>query len=64
MFVGCATPESHPAAAADTEAIAHQAHEAYVTAINSNNLDSLLAMLLFEPAGAENESFDKWINGI
>jgi ketosteroid isomerase-like protein len=38
-----------------TDAAAHQAHEAYVTAINSNNLDSLLAVLtedvVFLPAG-------------
>jgi ketosteroid isomerase-like protein len=27
------------------DAAAHQAHDAYVTAINSNNLDALLAML-------------------
>ena len=46
IFAGCSTPESRPAPApVDTVAIAHQAHEAYVTAINSNNLDSLLAML-------------------
>ena len=33
------------AAAVDTAAIAHRAHEDYVNAINSNNLDSLMAML-------------------
>jgi len=46
IFTGCTKRESRPAAiSADTDAIAHQAHEAYVTAINTNNLDSLLAML-------------------
>ena len=37
-------PRSAATAAADNPA-ANQAHEAYVTAINSNNLDSLLGML-------------------
>jgi ketosteroid isomerase-like protein len=46
IFAGCTAPGSRPAAtSADTDAIARQAHEAYVTAINTNNLDSLLAML-------------------
>jgi len=43
IFAGCTKRESRPAV--DTEAIARQAHETYVTAINSNNLDSVLAML-------------------
>lgn len=43
IFAGCTKRESRPAA--ETDAIARQAHEAYVTAINTNNLDSLLAML-------------------
>lgn len=47
VFVaGCGASGSRPAAdAAAADAAAHQAFEAYVTAINSNNLDSLLAML-------------------
>jgi ketosteroid isomerase-like protein len=43
---GCGAPNSHATvdgAAADTTA--RHAHEAYTTAINSNNLDSLLAMV-------------------
>ena len=46
LSAGCSTPT--PQSAANTtasDATAHQAHEAYVTAINSNNLDSLLGML-------------------
>jgi len=44
--VACGTPTPQPAAtpAADDPA-AHQAHEAYVTAINSNNLETLLGVL-------------------
>lgn len=38
-----ATPVVVDTAASDTTA--RQAHEAYVAAINSNNLDSLMAML-------------------
>ena len=53
LCTSCSEPASEPAAAAATQAAdtaaadaaAHQAHEAYVTAINSNNLDSLLDML-------------------
>ena len=42
----CAAPGSRPAAtAAGDDPTAHQAHDAYVTAINSNNLDTLLAVL-------------------
>ena len=42
----CNAPAPQPAAnTAATDAAAHQAHDAYVTAINSNNLDSLLGML-------------------
>jgi hypothetical protein len=42
----CSTPAPHSVAtAAVSDAAAHQAREAYVTAINSNNLDSLLGML-------------------
>ena len=46
-LAACAQPEARPiaAAAVDTAAIAHEAHEAYVTAINSNNVDSLMAVL-------------------
>jgi ketosteroid isomerase-like protein len=40
---GCAAPGSTADNAA-TDATARQAHEAYTAAINSNNLDSLLAM--------------------
>lgn len=48
LLVGlCAACGSQTAADAGTpaEASAHNAHEAYVTAINSNNLESLLGML-------------------
>jgi len=41
---GAETPEQ-TANLADVEASAHLAHENYVAAINSNNLDSLLGML-------------------
>jgi ketosteroid isomerase-like protein len=50
LLAGCGAPASSPtagtsAAAVDTAAIARQAHEGYVNAINSNNLDSLMAVL-------------------
>jgi ketosteroid isomerase-like protein len=42
----CGGPAPQPSANnTGADATAHQAHEAYVTAINSNNLDSLLGML-------------------
>jgi ketosteroid isomerase-like protein len=42
---GCRATGSHATAdGAGADASARQAHEAYTTAINSNNLDSLLAM--------------------
>ena len=46
LCAGCGTPASQPVAgAAAPDSAAYLAHEAYVTAINSNSLDSLLAML-------------------
>ena len=46
VFCGaCGAPKSQPAATADGDAAAHLAHDAYVTAINSNDLDTLLGML-------------------
>jgi hypothetical protein len=46
LFAACSAPASQPAAnAAASDASAHQAHEAYVTAINSNNLESLPGIL-------------------
>lgn len=43
---GCGAPGPHSTAdSAAAEATARQAHEAYTAAINSNNLDSLLAMV-------------------
>ncbi len=50
LLAGCSMPRTAPStagagAAVDTSAIARQAHESYVAAINSNNLDSLLAVL-------------------
>ena len=42
VLAGCITPARQTAAA---DATAHQAHQAYVAAINSNNLDVLLDML-------------------
>jgi ketosteroid isomerase-like protein len=42
---GCSATGSHATAdSAGTDATARRAHEAYTTAINSNNLDSLLAV--------------------
>jgi ketosteroid isomerase-like protein len=42
----CSAPATRAAAnAATDDPAAHQAHEAYVTAINSNNLDTLLGVL-------------------
>ncbi len=46
LCAACNAPAPQPAdGSAAGDAAAHQAHEAYVTAINSNNLDSLLGML-------------------
>ena len=46
LFAACSAPVPQSVAnTAAADATAHQAHEAYVTAINSNNLDSLLGML-------------------
>ena len=46
LCAGCSAPAPQPVSnAVASDAAAHQAHEAYVTAINSNNLDSLLGML-------------------
>jgi hypothetical protein len=47
LILGAVCSRSTPAVAADSaadDASAHQAYEAYVTAINSNNPDSLLGM--------------------
>ena len=42
----CSAPGPQQAATASgDDPAAHQAHEAYVTAINSNNLDTLLGVL-------------------
>lgn len=42
----CGPPGSRPAADREAaEAVEHQTHDAYVTAINSNDRDSILAML-------------------
>ena len=46
LCTACGTPAPQSTAnTAAADATAHQAHEAYVTAINSNKLDSLLGML-------------------
>lgn len=46
LCVGCRAPaQQSVATAGGADTAAHAAHEAYVTAINSNNLDSLLGML-------------------
>jgi len=46
ICAACSAPGSQPAATpAGDDPAAHQAHEAYVTAINSNNLDTLLGVL-------------------
>ena len=44
LCAACGTPSRRPETSGN-DAAAHQAHEAYVTAINSNNLESLLGML-------------------
>ncbi|MEO5797904.1 MAG: DUF4440 domain-containing protein [Gemmatimonadales bacterium] len=47
-LAACSTPAPAPAATAavvDTAAVKRQTHEAYVNAINANNIDSLAAML-------------------
>lgn len=44
LCAACGTPSERPETSGN-DAAAHQAHEAYVTAINSNNLESLLGML-------------------
>jgi len=47
VVAGCAPQRATPPSAArlDTLAVQHAAHESYANAINSNNLDSLLAAL-------------------
>jgi ketosteroid isomerase-like protein len=47
LSASCGNPTSPPTAgpAAGADSGAHLAHKAYVTAINSNNLDELLAVL-------------------
>ena len=46
LSAACGNPASPPAAStAGADSGAHLAHEAYVTAINSNNLDELLGVL-------------------
>lgn len=46
LCAACSAPAPPPAVnTASSDAAARQAHEAYVTAINSNNLDALLGML-------------------
>jgi ketosteroid isomerase-like protein len=71
----CGTPAREAATtAADTAAIdvaAHQAHDAYVTAINSNNLETLLAVLTedvvflsaHEPAMVGKAAVRPWLEG-
>lgn len=44
LSAACSAPSQRPETSGN-DAAAHQAHEAYVTAINSNNLESLLGML-------------------
>ena len=47
LCAGCSTPATQPVVAdtSASDAAAHRAHEAYVTAINSNNLETLLGVL-------------------
>ena len=46
LLLGCGRSGGEPAAVSNAEdTTAHLAHEAYTTAINSNNLDSLSSML-------------------
>jgi len=46
LCAACSAPAPQPGSnTAVSDAAAHQAHDAYVTAINSNDLDSLLGML-------------------
>jgi ketosteroid isomerase-like protein len=72
LCVACSAPApqflSNTAA---NDAAAHQAHEAYVTAINSNNLDSLLCMLTddvvflsaHEPVMVGKAAVTPWLKG-
>ena len=71
--IGCtAQAPERPATESDSQgaaASAHQAHEAYVTAINSNNLDALLGVLTddvvylsaHEPAMAGKAAVRPWL---
>ena len=73
LYSGCSAPAPQSAAnnAAAADATAHQAHEAYVAAINSNNLDSLLGMLTedvvflsaHEPAMVGKAAVRPWLEG-
>ena len=72
MVCGACNARSQAAAtAAGDDPAAHQAHEAYVTAINSNNLDTLLGVLtedvVFlapqEPAMVGKTAVRPWLEG-
>lgn len=72
VSAACTAPASQPAAdTSPADAAAHQAHEAYVTAINSNNLETLLGMLTedvvflsaHEPAMVGKAAVRPWLEG-
>ena len=68
VLAGCSTPARQTVTA---DATAHQAHQAYVAAINSNNLDVLLDMLTedvvflsaHEPAMVGKAAVRPWLEG-
>lgn len=69
----CCTPDPQPVAVDTTvsDEAAHKAHEAYVAAINSNDLDELLGMLTedvvfmaaHEPPFVGKEAVRPWLEG-
>lgn len=72
VFSGCGTGTSDQGSVvADVDAAAHLAHENYVSAINSNQLDSLLGMLTEDvvflapntPVMAGKEALRPWLEG-
>ena len=72
LCAACSAPAPQPVSnTAASDAAAHQAHEAYVTAINSNSLDSLLGMLTddvvflsaHEPVMVGKAAVKPWLEG-
>jgi ketosteroid isomerase-like protein len=71
ILSACAKPQAQSAASATADSTAHRAHQAYVEAINSNNLDSLLGMLTSdvvflsanEPVMVGKAAVRRWLEG-